>query len=180
MSKKVLARKPIRLFVSYSHKDGDLLEVFKDNLAVLEQDGFILSWTDCLLEASDDWDDVIKSQLSAAQMIVLLVSTAFLGSKYIRGVEMLQAVIRREKDEVDIVSVILEKTCAWNNERVLKCPSSGRSKKLNLARYQVLMSGDDAIRAASRPNDAFNVVQSAIQRLIERRWELKPKRVKRR
>jgi hypothetical protein len=47
--------------------------------------------------------------------VVFLVSKAFLGSKYIRGVEMETALQRRARNEAELVAVILEADCDWKD-----------------------------------------------------------------
>ncbi len=152
--------------MSYSRSDGDLLTIFEDNLGVLEGDGLILPWSDRLIDASTDWDEAIQGKLADADIIVLLVSTRFLRSRYVRGVEMGEAVLRRESEEAEIVSVILEKDCSWNEERKIYLRRLNKSVSINLAKYQVVLPGIAAVREAPRPNDAFNLVEKELRKLI--------------
>jgi hypothetical protein len=85
--------------------------------------------------------------------MVFLVSTAFLGSKYIRGVEMVSALQRRAAGEAELVAVILEADCDW--------------KGRDFTRYQVLPPSEKAVRSWPRLADAFNKVEQELRRLIK-------------
>jgi hypothetical protein len=53
-------------------------------------------------------DTEIRRELEDADVFVFLVSTPFLSSRYIRGVEMVSALKRRAVGETELVAVILE------------------------------------------------------------------------
>jgi internalin A len=142
----------LRLFLSYSHKDAGLRDVFQENLALLEQDGLLEWWFDGKILPSAEWDKEIRSELDKADVVVFMVSTTFLNSKYIRGVEMTRALARRKADEAELVSVILE-DCAW--------------KERDFTKYQLVQPGGRAVRGWSRHRDAFNEVEKALRKLIK-------------
>jgi internalin A len=142
----------LRLFLSYSQKDAGLRDVFQENLALLEQDGLVDWWFDGKILASAEWDKEIRNELEKADVIVFLVSTPFLGSKYIRGVEMTRALERRKAGEAELVSVILE-DCAWE----------GR----DFTKYQLVKPGGRSVRGGGgRQRDAFNEVEKALRKVI--------------
>jgi hypothetical protein len=70
--------------------------VFQENLALLEQDGLLEWWFDGKILPSAEWDKEIRNELEKADVIVFMVSTNFLISKYTKGVEMKHALERRE------------------------------------------------------------------------------------
>ena len=144
----------LRLFLSYSHKDTGLRDVFQENLALLEQDGLVQSWFDGKILPSAEWDKEIRRELEEADFIVFLVSTNFLASAYIRGVEMNRAVARREAGEAELVSVVLE-NCAWH----------GR----DFTKYQFALPGNKPVRKWGRYRDAFNEVEKQLRQLIKAR-----------
>jgi hypothetical protein len=83
-----------------------LRDVFRENLALLEADGLITSWFDGQILASAEWDKEIRRELEEADLVIFLVSTTFLNSKYIKGVEMDTALRRRASGEAELVAVI--------------------------------------------------------------------------
>jgi hypothetical protein len=133
--------------------DARLRDVFRENLALLEADGLITPWFDGQILPSAEWDTEIRRELEDADVVVFLVSTSFLSSRYIRGVEMVSALKRRAAGEAELVAVILEADCAW--------------KGRDFTRYQVLPPGVKAVRSWLRHADAFNKVEQELRRLIE-------------
>jgi internalin A len=140
-------RRRAKLFLSYAHKDHALRDVFAINLDLLKADGLVEWWYDGEILASADWDKEIRRELDETDIIVCLITTPFLASSYIRGVEMKRALERRAAEEVELVSVICE-NCSWK----------GRP----FARYQMLfpMENGQCRRAA------FNEVEQQLRRLI--------------
>jgi internalin A len=153
------ARNPLqprlKLFLSYSHKDARLRDVFRENLALLEADGLITSWFDGQILPSAEWDKEIRRELQEADLVVFLVSVPFLSSKYIRGVEMRCALERRLAGKAELVAVILDAQCDW--------------KSRDFARYQVLPREVNvkAVRSWRRHADAFTHVEQALRQLIQ-------------
>jgi pimeloyl-ACP methyl ester carboxylesterase len=79
-----------RIFVSYSHKDGDWLERLRvmatPYLRTAESE--LDLWDDKRLQSGDRWDIKIRSALKQAGVAVALVSANFLGSQYIMENEL--------------------------------------------------------------------------------------------
>jgi hypothetical protein len=84
------------IFISYSHKDGDVLAELKDMLAPARL--LLDAWDDTRIDVGARWHDDILAALSQAQIGVLLVSTHFLASPFITSEELprlLEAAKRR-------------------------------------------------------------------------------------
>ena len=67
----------VKLFFSYAHEDEELRNKLGVHLTPLEQQGVISSWHDRKIGAGMEWDAEIKSQLYAAEIILLLISRKF-------------------------------------------------------------------------------------------------------
>jgi hypothetical protein len=65
------AESPIRLFISYSHKDETLREKLGDHLATLQREGVIDLWHDRKISAGQEWAGAIDDNLEAADIILL-------------------------------------------------------------------------------------------------------------
>jgi internalin A len=143
----------LKLFLSYSHKDARLRDVFRENLALLEADGLITPWFDGQILPSSEWDKEIRREVEEADIMVLMVSTAFLKSSYIRGVELARAMQRRALGQAELVPIILEADCDWQSR--------------GFSRYQALPPGVKAVRSWARHADAFNRVEQELRRLIK-------------
>ena len=83
------------------------------NLEVLKMDGLVSWWFDGQAAPSSEWDAEIRRELEEADIIVLMVSTAFLSRPYIRGVELGRAIQRKVAGDAEIFLLVLEPTCAW-------------------------------------------------------------------
>ena len=145
---------PLRLFLSYSHQDTSMRDRIRMNLDLLTYDKYIESWDDGRIVPSSEWDSEIRSELDAADIIVMLVSTPFLTSNYVQTVEMPRALERREAGEADLVSVILER-CSW--------------KSRPLAKFQVVQPDGKPVSGWKNRREAFYVVESELRRLIDGR-----------
>lgn len=101
---------PIHICCCYAHEDTSLLEKLKVSLEPFRRAGSISVWTDCDITAGAEWEKEIQKRLRIAQVILLLVSPAFLASDYCYGVEMKHALERHNRGEARVVPVILRLT----------------------------------------------------------------------
>jgi hypothetical protein len=104
------------VFVSYSHEDKALKEMFDINLKVLTQQGLITTWTDKNLRGGDVWNDIIEGELRSADIVLFMVSNAFLASDFIRAHEVRISMELEAEKKALIVPVIL-KHCGWREEK---------------------------------------------------------------
>jgi hypothetical protein len=54
---------PLRLFISYSHKDENFRKQLGDHIALLHRDGVIAAWHDRQITAGQEWAGEIKAAL---------------------------------------------------------------------------------------------------------------------
>ncbi|WP_228038526.1 toll/interleukin-1 receptor domain-containing protein [Nostoc sp. LEGE 12450] len=97
----------LRLFFSYSHKDETLRDELAKHLTILEWEGVISSWHDRKILPGEEWDRQINDNLNTADIILLLISSDFLFSKYCRDVEVKKAIERHHAGEACVIPVIL-------------------------------------------------------------------------
>ncbi len=104
--------KPV-VFISYSHSDERLRKTLELHLEVLKIQGLLHGvWHDRCIQPGMDWDKMIRSQLAAADVVLMLTSTASLASGYINQEELSPALERHASGEAVVVPIILEK-CDW-------------------------------------------------------------------
>jgi hypothetical protein len=109
-------------------------------------------WSDQKLESGDAWHDEISVQLEQVRAAVLLVSPAFLASKYIRNSE-LPVLLKHAKDrDVTIIPVIL-RHCLFN-ETVFKYPDPVRGPQ------ELCLS---VLQAANSPMQPLNALDESEQ-----------------
>ena len=143
--------KPIHLFYSYSHDDEDLRKQLEDHLAALRWSGLISEWHDRNITLGDEWAKEIDTNLSTADIILLLVSASFLASRYCWSVEMTGALERHDRGEAKVIPVIL-RPCAWHITP--------------FAKLQAAPTDARPVTSWSDPHAALNDVASKIERTI--------------
>ncbi len=97
----------IEIFYSYAHEDEKLRNKLEQQLALLQLHGQITNWHDRKINPGREWANEIDANLNKAQIILLLVSPAFLSSDYCYGVEMKRALERHESGEARVIPIIL-------------------------------------------------------------------------
>jgi tetratricopeptide (TPR) repeat protein len=103
---------PVRVFYSYSHKDGRLRDTLEEHFSLLRRDGVISEWHDRGISAGREWAGEIDEHLRSADIILLLISSSFIASDYCYDVELKLAMERHEAGEARVVPVIL-RPCTW-------------------------------------------------------------------
>lgn len=102
-----MPKPPLKLFISYSHKNEPLCERFVAHLAPLVRDALVELWFDRRITGGTEWAGAIDDHLRNAQVIVLLVSADFLASPYCQDKELTLALEMHAKGLARVVPVIL-------------------------------------------------------------------------
>jgi hypothetical protein len=97
-----------RIFYSYSHRDEALRDELERHLSMLRREGLISEWHDRRIGAGSDWGTEIDSNLAAADIVLLLVSSDFLHSEYCYDRETALALERHQRGEAIVIPVILQ------------------------------------------------------------------------
>ncbi len=98
---------PVRIFYSYSRRDERLRKELEDRLALLKRQGQVQDWHDRQIVPGQDWAHAIEQNLGAADIVLLLVSPAFIASDYIWDKEMARALERHEAGEARVIPIIV-------------------------------------------------------------------------
>src|SRR5439155_8089951 len=102
------------IFFSYSHEDEALRDRLDVHLSMMKHEGLIEGWHDRRITAGDDFGANISGELEAADIILLLVSADFIGSRYCYDIEMARALERHRAGEARVIPVIL-RPCDWHS-----------------------------------------------------------------
>lgn len=94
-----------RVFISYSHKDSELVASISRALSELD----IASWSDQQIRAGDSWMSEIESALNEAKVVVLCVTPEFLASDWAQ-VEIGVALSRARESDIRVIPLILADT----------------------------------------------------------------------
>jgi HEAT repeat protein/energy-coupling factor transporter ATP-binding protein EcfA2 len=103
---------PIKLFISYSHRDEDFRMELDDHLSNLQRQQIILGWHDRQIMPGQEWANQIDDALDEAQIILLLISARFMASDYCYAKEMIRAITRHDTREAVVIPIILS-ACDW-------------------------------------------------------------------
>jgi ABC-type phosphate transport system substrate-binding protein len=90
-------RRAASVFVSYAHKDKSMRDDLSDHLGGLRYGGYIKDWSDGQIVPGHEWAPEIIHRLDEADIILLLVTSSFLGSEFIGRVELTRAPDLRQR-----------------------------------------------------------------------------------
>ncbi len=105
---------PIKLFISYAHRDEDFRLELNDQLSNLQRQKIISSWHDRQIVPGQEWAGEIDDALNEARIILLLISARFMASDYCYSKEMLRAIERHDAGEAVVIPIILS-ACDWQD-----------------------------------------------------------------
>ncbi len=145
---------PVSLFYSCSdsQEDETLRKRLEDHLAPLRERGIITEWHSRMIGAGEEREATIDKHLEGAQVILLLVSAAFLGSDRCLNVEANRAMERHARGEARVIPVIL-RSCQW--------------QWAPFGRLQALPTDGIAISSWPNKDDAFTNVAVGIRFVLE-------------
>ena len=110
----------LKVFVSYSHVDYKQWELLRPHLDILKNEGEVEWWFDGKLRAGISWDETIRRELEAADIVIFLITNDFYASGYIQGVEVKEARKQREAGKTEIVPVLLAPCEAFRSDQWMK------------------------------------------------------------
>lgn len=119
----------IRVFFSYTQEDQELRDKLASHLKIMVREGLIQDWHDWEITAGTDVKGKVSEYLSAADIILLLISSDFLASDYCFENEVRQAMVRHEDGTGRVIPIIL-RPCEWQNMpfgHLLPLPWNGKS-----------------------------------------------------
>jgi len=154
---------PLRVFISYSHKDENLRAALDDSLAGLQRDGVIDLWHDRKISAGQEWAGAIDANLEGADIVLCLVSAGFMASPYINDIELKRALARHEAGEACVIPVLL-KPADWESSA--------------LGRLQALPDGAKPVTKWTNRDEAFVSIAKGIREVAKKLAE-RPGRVAR-
>ena len=99
-------REPVRVYISYSHRDKTLLNRILTHLTPLEREQLITIFYDAKLLPGTDFNLELERELDRAQIALFLVSPDSLSSRNIL-LELERAIGRQRRGELTIIPVLL-------------------------------------------------------------------------
>jgi len=142
----------VTIFISYAHADEELKKELDKHLKMLKRSGKVETWNDRELIAGEQWDDVIMTELSKANIILLLISIDFNASDFIWDKELASAMKRHEEGTAHVVPVILRK-CEWSN--------------LPYTKLQALPRNAKPVTEYANRDEAFTEIAVGVEKLVD-------------
>jgi hypothetical protein len=144
---------PLRLFLSYSHKDKKYVDELRKALKPTERNGLIQPWYDGEITAGEEWKPLIEQRLRDADIIVCQLSRDFLDSDFCVLNELETAIQRKEKGEAGLVAYVLH-DCDW--------------KETKVAKFQILPSEAKAIDGRSNKHKYWTEIADGIKAVVKK------------
>ncbi|MDQ3919080.1 MAG: FxSxx-COOH system tetratricopeptide repeat protein [Acidobacteriota bacterium] len=159
------------VFISYAHGDNENSDPAKrwlnrllEQLQPLVLQNRVSAWSDRQIEAGEQWDKSIKAQLEETKAAVLLVSPAFLASKYIRNSELPVLLMNAMSKGGIVIPVILRPSLFV--ETTFKYPDPARGPgELSLSVFQSANPPDKPLNAIPE-HEQDAVLLSVAQRIL--------------
>lgn len=141
-----------RLFFVYSHNDEAVRDELDRRLEALKHGGILETFHDRRIGPGLDWDGEIAQELRDADLVVLLVSPAFLASDYCHTVEIPAALEQQAAGLARVIPILIE-PCDF--------------EKTELATLQALPTGATPLSAWDNPEQAWADVEAGILGVIQ-------------
>ncbi|MXV85724.1 tetratricopeptide repeat protein [Candidatus Poribacteria bacterium] len=117
--------KPLKGFITYSHKDAKQKDELRERLAVMEQQNELVTWDDCRLTPGDEaLQENILEKVADSDLLIYLVSAASLASKNCNR-ELVEAL----NQKIKVIPILLEH-CDWLRHQISRfevLPHKGKS-----------------------------------------------------
>ncbi len=106
-----------RVFISYSHRDSDLMKRLQVHLAPLHGQGVVELWDDTRIRAGSVWREEISRELATCEVAVLLLSADYFASEFIQSMELPSLLEAENQRGLRILLVVL-KPCRFAYSRL--------------------------------------------------------------
>lgn len=158
------------VFLSYAHSDNENSDPSKRWLdRLLEYLGAIKNrinfWSDTDIEIGQQWDKSIQRQLRNANVAVLLISPAFLSSKYIRNSELPVLLMNAMNKGTTVLPVILRHSLFAETTFKYPDPVQGPNE-LSLSVFQTANPPENPLNSMQEDKQD-EVLKSVAQRILE-------------
>ncbi|WP_437898890.1 protein kinase domain-containing protein [Sorangium sp. So ce124] len=142
----------VHVFISYAPADRSHLEALESHLASLKRQGVVSTWHRGRIGPGAMRDESIAAELSSAEVVLLLVSEAFLASDSCYERELGRALERHRSGAARVVPIL-----------VRACDLQGTP----LAELQALPRDGAAVASRANPDEAWREVVQGIRAAVE-------------
>ncbi|RYC29623.1 toll/interleukin-1 receptor domain-containing protein [Lichenibacterium minor] len=143
---------PVRVFISYSHKDAAFRHKLEVHLAVLKRDGIIETFFDGDIDPGQGLNDSIKRELRDAEVFVALASPEYLHSSYCFVKEYQYALRRAARKTMHVVVAVI-RPCGWKHTR--------------MGHYKALPEDGKEVTTWGNRDSAFEDIVNGVRRVVK-------------
>lgn len=169
----------VEVFVSYSHKDEKYREQLEAHLSQLRHEGVVADCHDRKIPPGADWAEEIDQHVQSAEIILLLISSDFLASKYCVEIEMKRALERHAAGQARVIPIIV-RPADWETARfahLQAVPKNGRAITKWGNRDESWVSVIKGIRRVAREIQEAAAQASDVELSLEPDWRQKLDRI---
>ena len=155
--------KPLKIFITYSHKNRKQKNKLITYLDVMRQEGLIDIWHDNEILAGDTWkEEIFSTNLPKSDLLLYLVSADSLASANCN--KELAEVLK--KKDIRVISIILE-GCDWKNH-ILRSIESSSAEGLHPNTWEPQILGDiQVLPAEGKPLNEWNPRSKGWQNVVD-------------
>ena len=113
------AIKPLHIFVSYAHKDTEFMERLIEHLMPLVRLNKASVWYDKSIDAGEEWESKIVDNLEKADIVLCLISSGFINSKFCYEKELDPALLAHREGTKAVIPIRI-KECLWDSLEISK------------------------------------------------------------
>ncbi len=141
-----------KVFISYSHADEEYMTQFVNHISVMKKEGLIEEWHDRKILSGQEWNKEINDNLISSTIIIMLISSDFLGSEYCYDIEMMKAMELHNSRKAIVIPIIV-RSCDWS-----RAPFS---------KLQAMPKDATPVKKWSDEDDAWLDVAKGIRKALE-------------
>jgi endonuclease/exonuclease/phosphatase family metal-dependent hydrolase len=148
-----MKRPPLKIFYSYAHEDANARDRLDEHLELLARRNLIVRWHDRHIVPGQEWNEAITTALGDADIILLLVSKAFMESDYVRTHEIPCAMREHDAGRARVLPILLQDVKGW--------------RKAPFAKLEVLPDKGHAVSAWNDPVAAYASIAKGIEKVAK-------------
>jgi hypothetical protein len=144
---------PLQVFIGYARADDRFLRELCAQLSPLESGGEVTLFFDNRLQAGAVWEAKLLEKLRSAEIVILLISSDFLSSQYIRTTEWPLIEERQRQGDCEVAPVLVRQ-CWFHRAPV--------------GALQLIRPGDRAVDDHDKRDPAWMEVMRELDKVLER------------
>lgn len=150
---------PLSIFIAHTHYDCRLLQYIEQILLTIKYQGNNIGWHPGEIALDTSWKMNRHNYLESVDLILLLVTRAFLATEYCYSDQLKLAIWRHTEEKAYIIPILME-ACSWDRTPLVGLYTiTPKDKK-----------GIKAVNEWPKSKLALNIIENDIRKAV---WELR-------